>query len=386
TVLDFIGSQHRQFRFANRLRALSSEPTVRLDREVEQGFPHLPPGCAIRMERVAQQRVLENIRQSLHLRRPQMVRELAEWARHQGRPPTLREAIDYLHTNLDELLKRGLWSRLLADAGLVPEPTDADEDLLARGIRRLAHIDDPRQIRFQLNVLRDEQPAEEEDAELVERRLTMLFVTLFGKTSEGWSTDKALARLRQNTAACHDLVAVLEHRLHVTPMRLEPIEPAVSGPLAIHGTYTRDEILAGLGQSTMQRRPEFREGVLHLPDSKVDAFFVTLHKTEEAYSPTTMYEDYAISDRLFHWQSQSTTSVDSPTGKRYINHKQVGYTPLLFVREHKYLPGGLASPYRYLGPAEHVRHEGDRPISIVWRLKYPIPVRLQRDTNRQVPA
>mgnify|MGYP005866472313 CR=1 FL=1 len=61
-----------------------------------------------------------------------------------------------------------------------------------------------------------------------------------------------------------------------------------------------------------RRRHEFRECVLHIPDRKIAAFFVTLHKTEEAYSPTTMYENYAISGQLFHLQSQSTTSADSP--------------------------------------------------------------------------
>ena len=107
--------------------------------------------------------------------------------------------------------------------------------------------------------------------------------------------------------------------------------------------------------------------MLHIPDRKIDAFFITLQKTEEADSPTTMYEDYAISDELFHWQSQSTTSADSPTGQRYIRHRKHGYTPLLFVRERKLLPGGLASPYAFLGPAHYVSHEGSRPLSIVWR-------------------
>jgi hypothetical protein len=152
----------------------------------------------------------------------------------------------------------------------------------------------------------------------------------------------------------------------------------------VHAIYTRDEILAGLGHWTMEIRPEFREGALHLKESKVDAFFVTLHKTEESYSPTTMYEDYAISDRLFHWQSQSTTSVDSPTGQRYINHKAHGYTPLLFVREHKTLSSGQAAPYHYLGPAEYVSHQGGRPISIVWQLQHPMPARLRRETSAQV--
>ncbi len=102
-------------------------------------------------------------------------------------------------------------------------------------------------------------------------------------------------------------------------------------------------------------QPEMREGVLHLPDIKADVFFVTLQKTEKDYSPTTMYQDYAINERLFHWQSQSTTSAGSPTGRRYIEHSERGYTVLLFGREHK-SHNGLAQPYFFLGPARYVGH------------------------------
>ncbi|MEX2672878.1 MAG: DUF3427 domain-containing protein [Phycisphaeraceae bacterium] len=380
TVLDFIGEQHRQFRYASRLRALSTEPTVRLEREVEQEFPHLPAGCAIQMERVAQRRVLENIRQSLALRRPQMVTALAEWGRHQKRAPKLREAIDYLQVELDDLLKRGLWSRLLADAGLREEPGDADELLLAKGLRRLSHIDDPQQIRFLLSHLQG-KPV---DDDLAERRLTMFMMSIFGAAGEQWNLKEATRRLReQNPAALDDLVALLQHRLETARIRVGPMVPHLSGPLAVHASYTRDEILAGLGHWTLTKRQRMTEGVLHLQEQKVDAFFVTLQKTEEAYSPTTMYEDYAISERLFYWQSQSTTSVDSPTGQRYIHHREQDYTPLLFVREHRHLPGGLAAPYHYLGPAEYVRHEGTRPISIVWKLRHCMPARLLRETARQ---
>ena len=96
-----------------------------------------------------------------------------------------------------------------------------------------------------------------------------------------------------------------------------------------------------------------------------------------------MYEDFLISHDRFHWQSQSNTSVDSPTGQRYINHKKLGYTPLLFVREKKNLPSGIAAPYAYLGPCEYQSHEGSRPISIVWRLKCLVPARLFRVMARQ---
>ena len=35
--------------------------------------------------------------------------------------------------------------------------------------------------------------------------------------------------------------------------------------------------------------------------------FVTLDKSEKTFSPSTRYEDFALSPTRFHWQSQSTT-------------------------------------------------------------------------------
>ena len=382
TVLDFIGAQHREFRFAPRLRAISTEPAGRLDREIEGGFPHLPPGCSLRLERVAQERILQNVRQTLAARRSRFVAEIRELGHHLGRPPALQEVLTTLNTTLDELLKRGLWSRLLADAGLGDEVRDPDEDRLAQGLRRLAHIDDPRQIRFLLAYLQAASDLQQWDDQ-ADRRLTMLHLTLWGNDSAGWSLNEAGRRLHGNPAALADLKAVLAHCLAHTHTRPQKLLSNLSGPLTLHAQYTRNEILAGLGHWTLASRPDVREGVLYLQTSKVDAFFVTLHKTAEAYSPTTMYEDYAISPELFHWQSQSTTSADSPTGQRYIHHRKQGHTPLLFVREHKDQPGGLAAPYAFLGPAEYVSHTGSRPISIVWRMRHAIPMRLLRPIARQ---
>ena len=129
-----------------------------------------------------------------------------------------------------------------------------------------------------------------------------------------------------------------------------------------------------------------REGVLHLAHSKIDAFFVTLQKTEEDYSPTTMYEDYLISHELFHWQTQSNTSAESTTGTRYIRHREIGYTPLLFVREKRTNASGSTSSYVFLGPCDYQSHEGSRPMSIIWKLQNAVPARLYRVMARQAAA
>ena len=153
-------------------------------------------------------------------------------------------------------------------------------------------------------------------------------------------------------------------------------------PLELHANYTRDEILTALGNWKLGSTPEMREGVKYLPEINTDIFMVTLNKSEKQYSPTTMYLDYAISDDLFHWQSQSTTSVESPTGQRYI--KGTG-TILLFVRENR-KSDGIASSYCFLGPANCVSHNGSKPINVTWRLRYKMPARLCRMTERMAVA
>ncbi len=94
-----------------------------------------------------------------------------------------------------------------------------------------------------------------------------------------------------------------------------------------------------------------------------------------------MYKDYAISDELFHWQSQADTRELSTTGQRYINHKEQGQTILLFVREYK-SANNVTSPYYFLGPVDYVSHEGECPINFVWKLRYPMPTHLVRQTAR----
>ncbi|WP_417391859.1 DUF3427 domain-containing protein [Gimesia sp.] len=380
TILDFIGAQHREFRFASRFRALSTKPSGRLDSEIENGFPHLPSGCFVQLERVAQQRVLDNVRNSVRLNKNRMVKSLRDLGGYLGHVPQIGEALEYLDTNLDELLKRGLWSSLLAEAELIDKFSIPDEKQLEKGIRRLSHVDCAAQIQSWLEHLQEGTlPKSQEEFRLQE----MLYVSLWSKQGLGWSIEESRDRLILNQAAFEDVLTVLKYRLQTAPVHPAGRQPEISGPLTIHSQYTRDEILIGLGHWSLAKRPDHREGVLHLKDSKIDAFFITLQKTEDEYSPTTMYEDYLISHALFHWQTQSNTSEESPTGKRYIQHHSQGYTPLLFVREQKKSSSGLSFPYYYLGPCEYVSHTGNRPMSIIWKLTHSVPAKLYREMARQ---
>ena len=379
TVLDFIAPQHRQFRFADRFRALTRNIEERIDRQIEAGFPWLPSGCLIKLDRVATERVLANIRETVGMRRPQVVTQLALLRQRVPTRPTLRQMLDHLHLDSpDDLLRHGLPCRLLERAGGESCPqVEPYEKGLERGIRALSGSDD-RQV---LEVLR--RTLDRADPGVLsaddQLRLELAHSLLWGTERPG---DGGVSSAHQFVLGVEglrrDLLEVVEERLgQVRPASGEFHRP-VSSVLELHAHYTREQVLLALGKGSFDAPMSHREGVLHVEERRVDAFFVTVRKAADRFSPTTMYEDYALSDELFHWQSQSTTSGDSPTGQRYIQHRELGYTPLLFVREASKLENGLTAPFVFLGPLQYVRHEGSRPMSITWRMARPMPARVVR--------
>jgi superfamily II DNA or RNA helicase/HKD family nuclease len=384
TVLDFIGQAHRSFRFDLRYRALLADPLLPVAEQVEHGFSHLPAGCAIQMERVARQYVLENIRQTLRQARPTLVREIASLARALGRPPLLGEFLEHQDLEPEEVYRRNVcFARLCVEAAIRPEFADPEETALTRGLHRVQHINSAEHIRTLLGLLeRTEVPGP--DAALAaadERRLLMLDLCLWGRDRVPASSGESLQLLRANPVLRAELLELLRYRLNCVDEVSQPLDVPFLCPLTPHALYTRDEILAALGHWTRTERKEMREGVLHLPAIRADVFLFTLNKTERHFSPSTMYQDYAINEHLFHWQSQSTTSPESPTGQRYIGHRELGYTVLLFGREDR-KAGDLSAPFSFLGPARYVGHTGSRPMSITWRLEQPLPAKLLRRMAR----
>jgi hypothetical protein len=130
-----------------------------------------------------------------------------------------------------------------------------------------------------------------------------------------------------------------------------------------------------VGASTYEQKGVFRD-----QRTNSELFLVTLEKSERDYSPSTLYKDYAISPELFHWESQSGTAQQSPTGQRYIHHRERGGHILLFVRQRR-KQDGRTMPYTFLGPADDVSHKGDWPISFVWRPRRPMPAVMFREST-----
>ena len=211
----------------------------------------------------------------------------------------------------------------------------------------------------------------------------MFYVTIWGKAIEDPNAPEVSANLHalaKNTVMIKELQDLLRYQYEQIDFIDEPVPLGFDCPLDLHCSYTRDQILVALD---FLQPKNMREGVKWLPEKQLDVFFITLNKSDKDYSPTTMYKDYSINESLFHWQSQSTTSATSSTGKRYIHHRERGSRILLFVREFKTDPlTRAAEAYTFLGTATYVTHEGSKPMNITWRLDRPIPAKFLKKTNK----
>lgn len=367
TALDFVGHHRKEFRFDTRFRALTGSTRKGLERDIERNFPFLPSGCQIVLDEQTQRAVLENVKSQLPNRWPKIVAELRAYG-DQDLPTFLHES----GLELADVVRSGRsWTKLRREAGLATRSGTGREEVLLRRNRAFTHVDDRDRVAAYRRMLADDAPPYGALSEQEQRLARMLFYSVHPDGGGFDSYDEGLRALHEEAAVRDEVGAIVDIAFDETRHASLPLEGELEDvPLRVHARYQREEVLAAIDYASQDRKPNsFREGVLYAADRNIDAFFVTLRKSASDYSPTTMYQDYPISRSLFHWESQSVTSIESKTGQRYLNGSS---TVLFFVREHKQDEFGTA-PYLFLGPATYVSHVGERPIAITWKLVHEMP-------------
>jgi hypothetical protein len=370
-VLDFIGQHRREFRFDVRYRALTGASRRALLDDLEHGFPFLPSGSQLVLDRVARTIVLENVRQQL---KPG-VRALVDDLRSHGDRPLAEFLRESGRELADVYAQRRSLTGLRREAGLPTPPAGPDEKWLLGRMSAFARVDDPERAEVYARLADPAGPVHGELTDREQRLARMLFFLLWPDRGGHTSYAEGLAALRRHPAVCAEIRELVA--LGVDTSRHVP-EPLGAGlldvPLHSHAHYRREEILAALGWASMARKAHgHASGVAWADATRTDALLVNLRKTERDFSPTTMYRDFALSPDLFHWESQNATTLASASGQRYIHHRERGTHVALFVRETKTDDLGEGAPFLLLGECDHVEHRGERPIAITWRLRRPMP-------------
>jgi superfamily II DNA or RNA helicase len=370
TVLDFVGTHRREFRFDRRYRALLGGTRRDVERSVERQFPFLPAGCNMQLDQKASEIVLRSLREAIPTRWPAKVDELRSLRRED---PTLDlgRFLDGSGLDLDDVYDGGRgWSDLQGDAGVPMLAAGPSERALRRAIGRLLHIDDHERISTYRRILDDHNAPRVAALSDRERRLVhMLVAQVTDRAVDKHTSVQAAVDLlwahHQVRAELRELLAVLERRIdHVHA----PLESHPDAPLQVHARYSRIEILAGMGLGAGAKIAAWQSGVYRAEAANAELFAFTLDKSSGAFSPTTRYRDYAISRSLIHWESQSSTRADSDTGLRYRHHERDGRTILLFTR----LRADDRS-FWFLGPGTYRGHVGEKPMAITWELRHPLP-------------
>lgn len=384
TVLDFIGQAHTKYSFESKFAALLGNTQRKVKEEIENGFPQLPRGCFIQLEKMAQQYILDNIRKAVGTKSA-IIHKIRNYVEENGHVPSLPEFLNYYNLDISAIYSTGYsFARLCVQAEVKNNFTEEIEECITKALPRLSYIDSRRLIEFFVDNLHTINDHEINDFNALQQKMwQMLQFTIWQKSHEECGFNDLFGGFRKianSPVMMNEITDLLLYKYDKIDFIDEPIPVNFDCPLDLHCSYTRDQILAAFD---FMNPSSSREGVKYFREKTTDILFVTLNKSDKEYSPTTMYNDYAINDELFHWQSQSTTSEQSPTGQRYINHNRMGSNVMLFVREYKTTKLG-AAPYTFLGLVDFVKSEGSKPMNIVWKLRKPIPAKYLKTSQVMV--
>lgn len=384
TVLDFVGQAHRNYSFEEKFKALIGRTKHSVKHYVQNGFFNLPKGCYIQLEKQAREYILRNIKESSSSRR-NLVERIRCFSYDTGMELTLGNFLKHYHVSLYDFYGKSgdrTLRRMMVEAGIREDFSCEGEAMITKRLPSLFHINSRRLLEFLIGYIGG-APAKGEEEKLM---LSMLYYSFYNShpKAQGFSgMEEGIGKVLASSEMREEILDIL--RYSYENMDLVELENGLGFPcpLGVHSSYSTSQVLAALGYYNEDSSPAFREGVKYFAERKLDIFFITLNKSEKDFSPSTLYEDYAINDRLFHWQTQSRTAEGSATAKRYVNHKSTGNKIALFVREYK-TENGYTSPFVFLGECDYVSHSGSRPMSFVWRLKNEMPPRLVPKANKSI--
>lgn len=385
TALDFVGNARAEFDYESRFRALIGRTNTSVKEEIESEFIHLPLGCSIVLEKVAQHYILDNIKNQANFNRNKILQRIRNFKHESNLALTFSNFIQITHIPLRKIYSwtDETWTTLCMEAGIIPTQEIPYTHELSRAIRKKWFSCDSfsyfsfirtlcqRKFNLQVVTLTDEEKL----------MATMFYYDLCQNIDVFNSLQTMFNTLTQNPhliSELQDVMNLLSEQTQTLELSSQLNFPC---PLKLHARYTREQIQAALQLSTLARKSSAREGVERNKQLNIEVMYVDLNKTNKDYSPSTVYKDYALNETLFHWQSQNSVNENTPTGQAYIHETQ---RMLLFVREQKRDEYRNTMGYIFLGEVKYVSHDGGNPMNIRWQLQTPMPASLWKFAGKLV--
>ncbi len=384
TVLDFVGNARPEYDFSRKFRALTGRFSGSLTKEVEGNFPHAPVGCHIVLERKAKEVILSNIKRALRTNKKGLLQKIRAYTQDTGTNPPLSIFLKNYPVPLESIYKHDLWLNLVREANQQPRNPQPITDLAKKAafnkwlsgssysyflfIREMAE----RKFHWPKAAMTSNE----------QRMALMLHHDLRTECANFKNVEESLLPFGKDADLCKEVEELM--KLLIDQVKSPEIDNPLpyEQPLKVHGRYTREQILTAFGFQSLNTKRPSQSGVEYNPGLNTELLFVNLEKTERHFSPSTMYEDYAISDTLFHWQSQNSARPEVGMGLSYVQQSKLKKHILLFVREQPKTEFGQTQGFVFLGRVFYRSHEGRKPMNIIWELETPIPAFLRSDSKK----
>ncbi len=382
TVLDFVAQANKSYNYESRFRALIGRSTCGIEKEIRNGFTFLPRGCSITMEKQAQEYILKNIHEAI-FNLTRLRRECRLFSQNTGQELTYENFINNFNIDWRLVYKTpGSWARLKVQAGIAVEGFDEKSKyikLLEGGLARLYHTNSYQYLKF-LDALISKGMKQMPNPSRRERKFLQLFYyTVWMNDIQKVNKTYGLnfASIQEAVSSVAGMKWFMEELRFLVSLRLTQLVQTTrwikvddDAEIELYGNYSADEVHLLL-ENKLGRWQVF--GTQYNMERKFAMVFVTLNKSDKDYSPSTLYEDYAISPEQFHWQSMNKVRHDSEEGLRITGQKTNGWKYLLFVRDSKQDEYGNTNGYYCLGFMDYCSSHGECPMNVVWTMRNSIP-------------
>lgn len=373
TVLDFVGHSRAEFSYKERFEALIGRHSQNIKDEIEGGFANAPFGCKIILEEKAKEEIIANIEGYLRsLNKGRIIKEIATYYKLAKDAFSLKGFLTYSHVPFHKVYGSMTWGELcqLAD---VRKDVSVHAAQIKYAVKKKWLATDSFSYFKQLLRFADSgfKCDTTKFTELEQRYAVMLYYDLYDKAGSYTSIAQMFYDLASDVLFVQEFKEVVEYLKDkcVAPEKEDNSVYKNWNPLRLHGVYTKAQIQAALGLSTLARKSPSREGVERLKDIKLEAMYVDIIKRREEGSMTA-YKDYAQNREFFHWETQNRVSEGSREAEAYRNGEN---NMLLFVRQQVEHPDfGCRMGFTYLGQVTMNSIEGSKPMQIVWHLNTPM--------------
>jgi len=374
TILDFVGHCNKEFNYTDRFRRLIGRTSMSVEEEIEKDFPHLPLGCHITLEPKAKEYIMENIRASIgYFRKNNVLNWVRTFHNDYDKPLTLTNFLTLHQIPIEKFYKVFTWSSLMKETGKIDKSSRFENELKRAVYKKWLSTDSFSYFSFIEQLSDRRMKVNVSSFNVIEKQQAlMLYYDLFQEADRYSSLQQMFDDLAKDDLFCTELSEVIK----MLKNRCEAYEMSDNStllhfPLKLHGVFTKDQIFVAIGTSTLEKKSSNREGAERNKQRNLEAMYVDIIKDREEGSNTN-YNDFAINEFMFNWETQNRVSPESQAGQNYINQTQ---TMLLFVRQQDSFPDdkGRTMGYTYLGEVKLVKWQGARPMEIIWRLKTPMP-------------